>query len=178
MIRKLVTHALRRLRRALATWPDASGWRFSGLAGAATLAGMAIVGFAGGLYRLQPPELSGLPLRLVSVIFVPALGEEAVFRGLFVPNRAEAARPWAAIVVTTAIFTGWHVAETLYLPGAAATFLRPDFLACAAILGVGCAVARWRTGSLWPAVMLHWLAVVVWQTWLGGPGLETLQRPG
>jgi predicted Abi (CAAX) family protease len=47
-------------------------------------------------------------------------------------------------------------------------FLRPDFLACTAILGLGCALMRWRTGSLWPAVILHGGFVVVWQTWLGG----------
>jgi predicted Abi (CAAX) family protease len=27
---------------------------------------------------------------------------------------------------------------------------------------------RRQTGSLWPAVILHWAVVVVWQTWLGG----------
>ena len=34
--------------------------------------------------------------------------------------------------------------------------------------GIGCGLARWRTGSLWPPVAIHWLMVVVWQTWLGG----------
>ena len=43
-------------------------------------------------------------------------------------------------------------------------------LATTAIEGLGCALIRWRTGSLWPAVALHWLEVVVWQTWLGGLG--------
>ena len=47
-------------------------------------------------------------------------------------------------------------------------FLRPDFLASTAILGLACALMRWRTGSLWPAVALHGGFVVVWQTWLGG----------
>jgi predicted Abi (CAAX) family protease len=27
---------------------------------------------------------------------------------------------------------------------------------------------RWRTGSLWPAVLLHWLEVAGWQIWFGG----------
>ncbi len=58
---------------------------------------------------------------------------------------------------------------------AAPIFLRADFLACAAILGAGCAIIRWRTASLWPAVILHWLMVVVWQTWLGGAGVGALR---
>lgn len=99
-----------------------------------------------------------------------------MFRGPFIPSRSETRRPWAAIALVTLVFTGWHAIEaSTFLPRAAPIFLRPDFLACAAILGLGAAVIRWRTGSLWPAVALHWLVVVVWQTWLGGPGLEALQ---
>jgi predicted Abi (CAAX) family protease len=63
----------------------------------------------------------------------------------------------------------------LFLPRAAPIFLRPDFLACAAILGAGCALIRWRTASIWPAVALHWLVVVIWQTWLGGPEVAALR---
>ncbi len=137
---------------------------------------MGAVGFAGGLYRLGPPQLSALPLRLVSVIFIPALGEETFFRGLFVPSRTEAGRPWLAIGLVTLVFTAWHVVEAItFLPKAAPIFLRPDFLVCAALLGAGAAIMRWRTSSLWPSVALHWLVVVVWQTWLGGPGLEALR---
>jgi predicted Abi (CAAX) family protease len=160
--------AVSRLRRALTTWPDAGGWRFAALVGALVLALSWAVGFAGGLYRLQASDLSGLPLRMLVVFFVPAVGEEAVFRGLFIPDRTEAPRPWAAIAVVTALFTLWHVVQALYAPEVADIFLRPDFLATAAIEGLGCAIIRWRTGSLWPAVALHWAEVVIWQTWLGG----------
>ncbi len=174
-IRTTFTAARRRLWHALVTLPDARGWRFSAIVGGLALAAMAAVGFWGGLYRLGPPSLAGLPLRLLSVIFVPALGEEAAFRGLLVPDRSETSRPFLAIAGVTVLFTGWHVVETLFLRQAAPIFLRADFLACAAILGTGCAVIRWRTSSLWPAVALHWLAVVIWQTCLGGPGMEALK---
>lgn len=144
--------------------------------GALTLAAMAAVGFAGGLYRLGPPQFIGLPMRLATVLIAPALGEEAVFRGLLVPGRDETRRPWLAIGLVTLVFTLWHAVEaTTFLPKAAPIFLRPDFLACAAILGLDAALIRWRTSSLWPAVGLHWLVVVIWQTWLGGPGLEALR---
>jgi predicted Abi (CAAX) family protease len=159
----------------LTTLPDAGGWGFATIAGAGVLAAMAGVGFGGGLYRFASSDLAALPWRMLSVAFVPALSEEAAFRGLLVPDRTETSRPMVAIVVVTAIFTAWHAVETLFLHHAGSIFLRPDFLACAAILGAGCAVIRWRTGSLWPAVGLHWLVVVVWQTWLGGPELAALR---
>jgi predicted Abi (CAAX) family protease len=102
------------------------------------------------------------------VLFVPALGEEIPFRGLLVPARDEAGRPWTAIALSTALYVAWHPLEALTFMPKATMFLRPDFLACTAILGLGCALMRWRTGSLWPAVILHGGFVVVWQTWLGG----------
>ena len=116
-----------------------------------------------------------MPLRLFSVALVPSLTEEGFFRGMLMPDRSETRRPFAWIVATAAAFTAWHPVETLFLRHAASIFLRPDFLACTAILGLGAATIRWRTASLWPAVALHWLAVVLWQTWLGGPGLASLR---
>lgn len=158
---------LRRLRRALTTLPDARGWALCGLVAAITGAAMAAVGFSTGLYAVTP-AVPGLPLRLLAVLFVPALGEEIPFRGLLVPGRDETAKPWPAIAISTGLYVAWHPLEALTFLPRAAMFLRPDFLACTAILGLGCALMRWRTGSLWPAVILHGGFVVVWQTWLGG----------
>lgn len=158
-----------RLIVSLVTWPDMTGWRFSAVVGAATLTAVGIVGFSSGLYRLNPTNLNGLPLRILTVLVAPAFGEEAVFRGLLIPSRAESARPTLQIIVVTGVFVAWHLVEAnLILPKAAALFERPDFLACAGLVGLGCGVIRWRTGSLWPAVTLHWLMVTIWQTWLGG----------
>jgi len=157
---------LQRLARSLTTLPTARGWALCG--GVALVVGtlMAALGFATGLYALTPTT-PGLPLRLLTVLFVPALGEEIPFRGLLVPG-PEARRPYAAIAISTALYVAWHRLEALTFLPHATMFLRPDFLACTAILGLGCAVMRWRTGSLWPAVLLHGGFVVVWQTWLGG----------
>ena len=158
-----------RLASSLATWPDAAGWRFSVAVGTATLAAVGVVGFSSGLYALHTANLNGLPLRLLTVLIAPAFGEEAVFRGLLIPSRAETPRPTLQIVLATSVFIAWHLVEAkLILPAAASLFERPDFLACAGLVGLGCAVIRWRTGSLWPAVALHWLMVTIWQTWLGG----------
>ncbi|KQY27623.1 peptidase [Caulobacter sp. Root487D2Y] len=158
---------LQRLRRSLTTLPDARGWALCGLVAAVTGSLMAVLGFSTGLYALTP-TVPGLPPRLLTVLFVPALGEEIPFRGLLVPGRDETSKPWPAIAVSTALYVAWHPLEALTFLPRGAMFLRPDFLACTAILGLGCALMRWRTGSLWPAVILHGGFVVVWQTWLGG----------
>jgi predicted Abi (CAAX) family protease len=156
----------RGLARSLTTLPTPSGWALCGGIALITGALMAAIGFTTDLYALTPAA-PGLPLRLLTVLFVPALGEEIPFRGLLVPG-PEAKRPWPAIAISTALYVAWHPLEALTFLPHATMFLRPDFLACTAILGLGCALMRWRTGSLWPAVMLHGGFVVVWQTWLGG----------
>jgi predicted Abi (CAAX) family protease len=158
-----------RLYRAVTTWPDRAGWAFSAGVGIATLTAMAAVGFSGGLYVLHPAATHGLALRMLSVLIAPAVGEELVFRGLLAPDRQETANPWIWLAAATAVFTLWHVVEAkTFLAAAAPMFLRPDFLACAALLGAGCGLIRWRTASLWPGVGLHWTMVMLWQTWLGG----------
>jgi len=158
-----------RLVSGLKTWPDAAGWLHAAGLGAATLTALAMVGFSTGLYALHPANLSGMPLRLLAVLIAPAIGEEAIFRGLLVPDRLEAPRPLAPLAFAILIFVLWHLVEAhTFLPSAAPLFDRPDFLTCAALLGTGCAWIRWRTGSIWPGVALHWVMVTIWQTWLGG----------
>jgi predicted Abi (CAAX) family protease len=170
---QLIAALASRLGRAFATWPDARGWAFSAGTGAATLATLGAVGFSTGLYAIGPARTQGLPLRLLSVLIAPAIGEEAFFRGLLIPGRGETRRPLRDLALATGVFTLWHVVEAkTFLPAAERTFVRPDFLTCAAILGLGCGVMRQKTGSLWPGVALHWLMVTVWQTWLGGFVLE------
>ena len=159
----------RRLWSSLTTWPDAAGWRYSAGVGAAALAAIGALGLATGLYAPHPANLAGMPLRLLTVLLAPAIGEELVFRGLLVPGRAETARPGVALTLAVFIFVMWHIVEAeTFLSRAAPMFERPDFLVCAAILGGGAGLVRWHTGSLWPAVALHWLMVTLWQTWLGG----------
>ena len=164
----LVSRLTRRLASSLTHLPTAQGWLWCAGVSVATLAVMAAIGFATGFYHLTPTQ-PGLALRLLTVLFIPALGEEIPFRGVLTPDRDEPSRPRLEIAISTGLYTLWHVVEALtFLKSAAKVFLRPDFLLCCAVLGLGCAVMRSRTGSLWPAVILHWALVVIWQTWLGG----------
>lgn len=162
-----------RLLNSLRTLPDRAGWTFTALVGLPTLLAMAAIGVTTGLYKLGPGDLSALPLTMLTVFFVPAIGEEVVFRGLMVPSRPE--RPATPIAVSTVLYILWHPLEGFtFLPGARELFTRPDFLLVTGLLGLACGLTRWRTGSIWPAVLLHWAVVVVWKTWLGGPSLDSL----
>lgn len=160
---------LRRLVASLRTMPTARGWALAATVGAVALAVELAIGLAGGFLRPAPGDWSTLPLTLALAVIVPALGEEAVFRGLLTPGRYDGVGLWRAILPSTAVFVLWHVFEAVtFMPMAAPVFLRADFLATTAVLGVACCWMRWRTGSLWPAVLLHWLEVAGWQIWFGG----------
>lgn len=164
----------RRLLSCLATLPDGAGWRFTAFVGVPVLLAMAAIGLSTGLYQLTSGDLSALPMTMLTVLFVPALGEEAVFRGLL-PTSQENANPALPVAVSTLLYVLWHPLEGFtFLPGARDLFSRPDFLLVTGLLGLACGLTRWRTGSIWPAVLLHWAAVVVWKTWLGGPSLDSL----
>jgi predicted Abi (CAAX) family protease len=161
----------KRVRAALTTQPDARDLVDLALAAAVFAALAALIAANTGLLRSAPLAAPQLGLLALRALVIPAFGEELFFRAALVPARTETARPALWIGLSVALFTAWHMLETTFLPGSAATFLRADFLALAAALGLLCALLRWRSGSIWTAVALHWLAVVAWQGWFGGPAL-------
>lgn len=164
---------IRRLIRSLLTWPDFKGWGVCLLIGGLTLAFISVVAGLTGLLHWQP-RTTGWPLRLLSVLLVPAFSEEVVFRGLLVPDQGETRRPALWIGAAVLIFVAWHVIEALFILPGAHLFLKPAFLTCAGVLGLGCALMRYRTGSIWPAVILHCLLVWAWQVGFGGPDIRQL----
>ena len=166
---------IRRLKRSLLIWPNANGWAQCLYIGALSLLLIAIIAGFGGLLVWQP-RLDGWPLRLISVMCVPAFSEELFFRGLLVPDRGEVRQPIIWITLAILIFVAWHIFEALVLLPGARLFLSPLFLLCAGILGTACALMRYQTGSIWPAVILHGLLVWTWQVFFGGPDIAQLLR--
>lgn len=128
-----------------------------------------LLGSATDLVEFAPRPSDEVAVLALRALFVPALGEELLFRAGMVPGPEEGVKPLVPITVSTFAFALWHIAETTFLPNSASTFLRADFLALAALLGLACALLRWRSGSIWTAVALHWMVVVAWQGWFGGP---------
>ena len=164
-----------RLARAILSRPRPRDWLELAVAAAVLAMVAGPVGFWTGLLAWRPKPAGEIATLALSALFVPALGEELPFRAALIPDRTEASRAGVAIVASMALFSLWHVVEAaVILPKARTLFLRPDFLAWTVALGLACAMLRRRSGSLWPPVLLHWLAVVAWQGWLGGPGLKDL----
>jgi predicted Abi (CAAX) family protease len=110
--------------------------------------------------------------KLILTFFVPAMSEEWVFRGLLLPSPLEHTQPWIWLVwgsLSTILFILYHPFNARYFyPPGYPTFFDPTFLTLAGLLGVVCAIAYGLTQSLWPAIILHWLAVIIWLFILGG----------
>lgn len=107
---------------------------------------------------------------LVAVIafVIPALGEEYLFRGILQPKTLSTVRDWSAAALSLIAFVLWHPVQVwLGLPMAQPLFTQPGFLVLVAILGGLCTLLVHRSGSLWPAIGLHWLVVVGWKVMAG-----------
>ena len=126
------------------------------------------IGLSTGFLRLpwhSPPLGQALP-RIAGLLVLPSLVEELVFRVLVIPHPIEGI-PWlpqlAWIALSLGLFVLYHpVACRLWYPQGRRLFNESRFLCQATLLGVACSLAYGFTGSLWPPVLIHWLAVVVW----------------
>lgn len=126
------------------------------------------------------PPLPQLLRRGVASLLMPAFGEELLFRGLLLPHPLAGLTPLAMlpwIALSTGLFVLYHpLAGRLWYRQGRAVFDDPRFLLQCSLLGLACALAYGATGSLWWAVLIHWLAVVVWLEPLQGRWL--LRGPG
>jgi predicted Abi (CAAX) family protease len=102
----------------------------------------------------------------------PAFFEELFFRVLFIPHRSETVSGlalWGWIFLSLSCFIVCHPLNAIsFFPQAKEVFFDPVFLFLAAVLGGVCTLVYWYSGSVWPAVVLHWVVVVVWLLLLGG----------
>jgi len=92
--------------------------------------------------------------RMAAIIFVcvmPAIVEEISFRGLIQHWLHAAIDPWKAILLASVLFSAAHF----------------SFISAPYLFGVGVLLGwvRWKTGSLYPSMLLHFLhnyAVITW----------------
>jgi predicted Abi (CAAX) family protease len=109
---------------------------------------------------------------LIGCLLTPAITEEIFFRVLMLPHpdeNASALLLWFWGCVSLALFVVYHPLNALtFYPVGRSTFLNPVFLLLAAVLGAACSIAYLQSGSMWPAVAIHWLVVTVWLLLLGG----------
>lgn len=132
---------------------------------------LGMLGIAGGLLNWLPAfNAATLKLALLAII-VPALGEELLFRVALLPSPDRTKPfPWRMAAISTLLFVLWHPLQApLFGPRWAELVLNPWFLLSAGALGVACARLYWKTASIWPPVLLHWMIVVLWKALFGAP---------
>ncbi len=121
-------------------------------------------------WRLEAfgPALRAIP----GLLLMPALGEELLFRVALLPHPLEGvslagAVAWGALSV--GLFVLYHpVAARCWYPPGRGVFRDARFLMQCALLGAACVLVYGATGSIWPPLLLHALAVTLWLWALGG----------
>ena len=120
------------------------------------------------------PKFDTALLRLAIIaLFVPALGEEVVFRVVML-SKPDPRTPLPIIpaLLALSLFVAWHPFQSLFVSDARAViFCDPWFLIAAAAMGFACTRLYWRSGSIWSAIFVHWLVVIAWKALAGGPAL-------
>jgi len=141
----------------------------------------AVTGFYAGIFHWNfEKNIFSPPYFLILFIF-PSFLEESFFRGLLIPVETVKKGRSAVIqytIFSSLIFTLWHPFNAfLFNPGAKALFYDPFFLIIVFILGVFCSLSYIFSRSLWPAVIIHWVVVVVWLGFLDGRNLILQNLP-
>jgi predicted Abi (CAAX) family protease len=114
-------------------------------------------------------------LLLGQLFFLPALIEEIIFRVILLPHPIETAASmnishWVMISLGSFILYHPLNALTFYRAGKP-TFFDWRFLTLAGLLGGFCTIAYLATGSIWPAILMHWIVVVGWLKLFGGQAM-------
>ncbi len=126
------------------------------------------LGLASGLLRPPWRQLTAKAwLRLgASLVLMPALLEEGLFRVLLLPRRVLELEPlgqagWVALSV--GLFVLYHpVSGWLWYPEGRWLFQQGRFLVPCSLLGLVCVIAYACTGSLWAPMLLHWITLLIW----------------
>lgn len=160
-----------RITLALTTVPRLRDWQLTGIC--LLIYGIIALGIGIPSQFLQwTAPIDQWPQVMAKTLFVPAIFEEIIFRGLLLPHPQESPsvkRGYLWSSVNLFLFVIYHPINglTLYEPGYY-VFRNPYFLTLATLLGLTCILIYQRTGSIWPPIVIHWIAVMIWLCLLGG----------
>lgn len=166
-----------RMKRLFTIMPDRKGWALLGPAGFALLILFAILGGNGGFVAWDPRFDRDIALMAVAGLGL-ALFEETLFRGLLMPKPSDGASGLGTAARSALLYALWHplviaVCNALTdgeCPLAWAKLAwSPWFLAATFALGLACGKLVEATRSIWPAVALHWLTILVWAALFSAP---------
>lgn len=164
---------IHRITLAFSTIPDFTDWLVTAMLVLVYSAIALPIGFWSGFLKFDVQTgqrtIAGV---LIGCLLSPGISEELFFRVLILPHPSENASGlmlWFWGCASLALFVVYHPLNALtFYPEGRSTFMNPVFLLLAAILGGACSIAYLQSGSIWPAVAIHWLGVTVWLLLLGG----------
>ncbi|MBD2654326.1 CPBP family intramembrane metalloprotease [Synechocystis sp. FACHB-383] len=166
----------RRTLGAIVLLPKPQDWQFFGIAVVVYGAIAIPLGMKFGLLQWQwwEQSLGGSVKSILALFFLPALGEELVFRVMLLPYPTELNLFWptlGAMALSLVLFLIYHPLNALlFYPRGRNLFFQPIFLALTGLLGIVTTALYWYSGSLWLITIFHWLVVTVWLMALGGYG--------
>jgi membrane protease YdiL (CAAX protease family) len=147
---------------AFGFWPRAREWRMGLLWYAVFLIPIVLVALATHDVRFAPLQgpwwrVGGIGMgTFFGVLWVVALGEELFFRGVIERELLDRWRsPGLAIVISALVFGAAHLWFHHY----------PDWRSAvtASVLGAGCGVAYWQSGSVRTPMVTHAFVVTTWR---------------
>ena len=164
-----------RLASAFTTVPTFSQWTWVGLTVALYGSAALWILHKAKLFKRSSEKVpvSKLLLLALIAIFTPSLIEETLYRVLLLPHPNEAATLSTTIGLTLFSVALYVVAHPLLAwlvwPWSRQIFYRGSFLAIVTLLGVACSFVYLLTGSVYAPLFIHWLTIVVWKAFYGGP---------
>ncbi|WP_417622833.1 type II CAAX prenyl endopeptidase Rce1 family protein [Parasphingorhabdus sp.] len=151
-------------------WPDAGRWKAAVGVAVPAAAIISLLGYLGEWLHFDP--VGNIQSHLITVailFFVPAFLIEFIFRGVLLSWLAAFSQRWGSWL-SAFLFMLWHPFLALtFEPPWAAIYLQPSFLFATFILGIILTHIRIVSKSLWPVVVIHWILVVLWRLFFGGP---------
>ncbi len=163
-----------RLSAAISTFPDLQAWLYAAMVLLLFILIALPIGFQAKFLHIEVltvPWKKTLAI-IVSSLFMPAITEELFFRALLLPRTPENVSISVLLLwgcISLVLFVIYHPLNAVsFFPRGANTFFDFVFLLLAALLGLICSITYLQSGSLWTAVVIHWVTVVVWLLLLGG----------
>lgn len=164
---------VRRVSIAFSTMPDGADWLVAAMLVLVYSTITLTVGFWSGFLKvdIQTSQRTIVGV-LIGCLLSPGIAEEILFRVLILPHPEENASGlvlWLWGCASLALFVVYHPLNAVtFYPVGRSTFMNPVFLILVAMLGVACSIVYLQSGSIWPAVAIHWLTVTVWLLLFGG----------
>ena len=160
-----------RLHEAIATMPNYDDVRHSIVLVGIYILFALVLGWQSHFFSWKPQSVAIVFQIAITSLITPAILEELFFRVVLLPYPFDVSFEsylWRS-ALSLFLFIIYHPLNGLtFFPQGKKVFFDNIFLTLAASLGIVCTTIYWQTGSLWLPVLIHWVTVAVWLSYLGG----------